>query len=223
VEGQEAGPVLASRRRRPWAVIGVAFVALILTAGTVFLTNVYMPLEEGSSVGPDQSVAGSLFERSIDDPFGSGSMWLYCGRPNGRFAWYITLRNTGPLPVTVLGGDSGPIPIPVMEQGNSFWLVDLAAGRLSTPTDTPIEMHGFTNPRTAPVLSPTVIAPGRELEVWARYAIGGLVVDNAGGRSYQRSLRVRYSILGIERIVDVPLHDGVAIESPPCSASATGG
>jgi len=69
------------RRWRYRQLVGVAvtLLAAVLVVGYLFLANVYMPLTQGSSAGPDSTAAGSLFVRSVEDPFGRGTM---CGDPD---------------------------------------------------------------------------------------------------------------------------------------------
>lgn len=174
-----------------------------------------MPLVAGSAVGPDASVPESLFLRfedaSVQDERGT---WVYCGKPNGRFASYVTLRNDGPLPLTVLGAGEPARPA----DANGFRLTDLAAYRLPMPADTPVLSHQAYDPWAAPVLAPTTLEPGAELEAWARFAIGDLAHVEAGAGVFHEGIGIRYSVLGIARSAEVTMRDDVGIERQACAA-----
>ena len=217
------GPVVLPRRRR-WRrrqLVGGAVTLLVaaLLVGYVFVANVYMPLTQGSSAGPDSLAAGSLFVRSVQDPFGRGTMWEYCGVANARFAWFVSLRNDGPFPVTVLGGDPGPAKDRAGDAWAGLALIELAAGRIPTPRDTPLMTHEISDPRTAPLLAPTTIAPDDELEVWARFDAGNAPVE---GLEWTQSLWIRYAVLGIDRTAEVALRDGIGITDACATPSPTG-
>lgn len=212
------------RRRSPgWRAAGIAAVTLVLVtllAGGLFLAAVYMPLSEGSMSGPDQAYAPSSFSRTIADPFGSGTLYVYCDRPSTTFAWLVTLRNDGPLPITILGAKPGPLDVTKLPDTNAFSLVDATLLRVPDPTDTPRGTDRPADPRTAPALGPTPLPGHAELELWARYRTGNQpMVD--GGRMISRSIWIRYSVLGITRTAEVPLRDGVAIEGGPGCTPAT--
>lgn len=179
---------------------------VVLIGGYVVLANAYMPLAEGNSVGPGPT----HFLRSEQDPFSGDALWLYCYQPDSAFAWYVTVANSGPLPVTVRGAGTGPVPVVQLHDGNTFALVDLASYRAHTyepPSD----------PATAPALAPVVLAPGAQIELWARYRTGGHDLQT-GARASTRSIPIRYSVMGIERTADVPLRDGVGVEGMPCGS-----
>ena len=217
VDQETSAPAIGDRKRGPKFLVGFLGVALIaLIAGIVVLGNVYMPITEGSGSGPDNTPS-SRFARSDADPFGTGTMFVYCSAPDTTFAWFISLRNNGPLPLTVLAGEHGPYWIPQWAEGNGFWLVDLAGFRDPAPATTPIQSHGWTDPVTAPTLTPTTLNPGDEVEVWARFRTGRLS-RGAGTFQWIRSIWVRYSVLGIERTAEVPLRDGVGLGGQPCAA-----
>jgi hypothetical protein len=120
----------------------------------------------------------------------------------------MVLANTGPLPVTILGGDQEPSP-PTTTDGNGFFLVDFASYRQPSPTD----QGGWppTDPSTAPVLPAVTIAQGQTLDVWARYGTMDKAMP-AGSAALQSSVWVRYSVLGVVRTAEMPLFDGVQVE-----------
>ncbi len=182
--------------------VAVAIVAVLVGVG--LLTTTYMPIVQGSSVGAVNGPSGGRFLRqdSLEAQEG-GARWVYCAIPNGHFAWYVSLRNDGPLPVTILGADEPVSPA----DANGFRLVDLAANDINADL------------ATAPALAPTMIGPGEEIAVWARFEIGdlsGVTEDGAG--IFHDQIGLRYSILGISRSVDVMLRDEVGIERGECAS-----
>lgn len=200
------------RRRLRWlAVAAVAVLVVVLASGYLFLANAYMPLAEGSGSGPDSGIPGSLFARSVADPFGSGTQYIYCSEPNGGIDWFVSLMNNGPLPVTILGGDPGPGRVTSDTNVNGFSLVDLASYRQALPADTAAFSHDRTDPRTAPAMPPATLEQGDQLEVWARFQTGSLQLQSDSTMSL-RSVWVRYSVLGVVRTAEVPLRDGIAVE-----------
>lgn len=205
-------PAPASSRRIGWRKIAVVLATALVVgyaATGLFVTTLYLPLTEGSSVGSDQETPGSLFVTSISSPMESGSLWTWCFTPGANFAWFASLRNTGPLPVTIFGAG-----LPAHPDG--FDQVDFAQARVATPADTPTYTHAMiSNAATAPVLQPTTLAPGDELEVWARFKMGD-GPEGQGVTVWKQSLSVHYSVLGFERTADVPFRDGVGIDGAPC-------
>jgi hypothetical protein len=175
--------------------LGVA-VVVALAGGFLTLRYVYMPLGQGSSVGPGPT----MFVRSIEA--GGGKVWDYCFRPDATFAWHVSLRNNGPLPITLLGGGQSLTSDSTRE---AFILRDLATYRL-------VQTGGPSDPASAPVLPPTTLAPGGEVEVWARYTAGSMLPNP----TVESTIRVRFSTLGIERTAEVPLRDGVGIDGTAC-------
>ncbi len=193
-------PMARSWRRIAIGVV-VVFVAVVV-AIALTLETVYMPLVEGSSVGPDSSTPNSLFVQSISSPMDPGALFTYCFKPGAAYAWLISLANPGPLPVTILGsGQAGPAGffIPV-----DFALVD-------GPSGSPL-----TDAQAAPVLPPTILDPGAEINLWARYRMGDGPIG-AGGITWTQNVAVRYSVLGLERTATVVFRDGLGIVGPPCT------
>jgi hypothetical protein len=211
VDALQAAPSPVHRRFRLLAIAAVAVLLIVLAAGYLFLANAYMPLAEGGGAGPDSGIPGSLFARSVADPFGTGTQFVYCSESSSRIDWFITLMNNGPLPVTVLGGDPGPGRVTPVTDANDFSLVDLAIYRQALPADTPPASHDRTDPRTAPAMPATTIASGDQLEVWARFQTGSLQLPSSTSMSV-RSVWVRYSVLGVVRTAEVPLRDGIRVE-----------
>jgi hypothetical protein len=195
---------------------GVINIGLVLAfvgiAGYGFLDAVYMPLEQGSTSGSDDDFSDSRFLRTETDPFGSGTLYVYCAKPKGDFAWLISLRNTSPLPVTLLGLGEGPLVLADQGFVDGFGIRDLAPLRAAEPADTPLTSHDYLDPRKAPTLAPVTLASGDEFEVWVRYATGDQMAGE--GTITTRSIPVRYRILVVERSAEVLLRDGVGITQP---------
>jgi hypothetical protein len=209
VEAAIAAPPKRRIHRRRLVGVIVGIVLAVVVVSELYLETSYMPLTQGSSVGPDIDTPGSLFVAAQSSPMDQGSLWTWCYTPGRTFAWYISLRNNGPLPVTILGsGQGGPPAV--------FYLVDFAQLRQGLPDNTPTLTHEIiTNSATAPVLPATTLAADDEIEVWARFKIGDVPLDS-GATEWTQTLSVRYSVLGIERTVDVPLRDGVGVDGSPC-------
>jgi len=204
---QASGRSVRWHRARLVLAVAAASLVVTLVGGYAMLAAVYMPLAEGNAAGPDSGVPGSLYAETEVDPFGTGALFLYCRQPGARFAWYVTLLNDGPLPVTILSGAPGAFA--ASPDSGNFWLADLARYR-ANPSDERVD------PRTAATLPPTVLDPGAQLEVWARYEIGGRP-QPAAGDLWTRSIAIRYSVLGVERTADVPFRNAVGIRSSPCT------
>lgn len=193
-------------RRTVGLIAGLVLCALVVSG--LYLDNVYMPLTEGSFVGPDIDTPGSLFVADVSNPMDQGALWTWCFTPGRTFAWHVSLRNEGPLPVTILGSGSGSPSV--------FVQTDFAVAREVLPDTTPTDTHEIIeNSATAPVLPPTTLAPNDELELWARFRMGD-EPEGSDTTAWKQSLSVRYSVLGLERMVDVPFRDGVGIDGAPC-------
>ena len=137
-------------------------------------------------------------------------MYAYCSVPNGRFAWFVTIENDGPLPVTVIGGDPGRTG----DRGDEH--EQLLAGGPRDVQAAGTSGHSTPEPRPdGPAqrtgLAPTTFGPGNFVEVWARYQMGNMPLMS-GARMSSRSMWIRYSVLGVARTAEVPLRDGVATQ-----------
>lgn len=196
-----------ARRRSwlKWVVAAVATVAVIAVASTYFyFADAYTPLEIIGD-GPDTS-PGSLYVRTANNEFSVGPTYVYCSIANGRFAAAFEIANFGQFPVTILGGDPGPVPVTEHTNVNGFSLVDLASTR-SNPGD---PASGPASSETATVLPPTTLVSGNEVAVWARFQMGSLPVYGGGSISIDR-IWVRYSTFGVTRTAEIPLRGQVAV------------
>lgn len=198
--------------RRLLVAIVAAFLGLAVLGAGVLATT-YMPLIEGSTSGPDTGFGASRWLRTEPDPFGSGGLYLYCATPPGDFAWMTSLRNDGPLPLTIEGLGDGPLAPTGPDAGVGFGIRDLAVYRAAAPADLPPEARDARDPRTAPTIGPTPLDQGDEIEVWVRFSTG-TAPHSAGSAEWTRSIPIRYTIAGITRSAEVPLRDGVGITNP---------
>jgi hypothetical protein len=203
----------------------VVAITVVLTLGilaAVLIRVVWraidMPLSQGSSSGPGES---AVFLRSEDDPYGSGTMYVYCPGANGRFPWATSIRNTGTEPVTILGSDPGPIPVDVISKTNGAWQDALAAGQRVTPSNTLMQTHDLGDAAHAAPITPSnpiTIGPRDEIELWVWYRTGS-APPLEGGRQIFRSLWIRFSVLAQEREAEIPTRDGVGVQGGPCTTS----
>jgi len=182
---------------------------VVAVAGTVWFLD-QDPWSQGGSSGPAND---PRFSHSVSDPFGSGTAYVYCYAPDSTLTWYVSLRNNGPVPVTLMG--VVPAAPDMFVGGNATGLVEIAAARQALPIGTPIISHDYTDPRTEPSLAPTIVQPDDEIDLWARYRTGSADLPEGSGMTI-RSLDVRYSVFGIERSRRVDLRDGIQIDGPPC-------
>jgi hypothetical protein len=206
----------AKRARRRWikwvVAIAVAVPVAALASGYLFIANAYMPLQQIGG-GPDTSIPGLFLRTDPDHPSEGqtgtfGPTLVYCSVPSSRFATFMTLTDTGQLPVTILGGDPGP-DAPATMDGDGFFLVDFASYRQPLPTDR--ANWPPTDPLTAPVLPAVTIAQNQTIDVWARYrTLGSAMPSGSSGR--RTTVWVRYSVLGVVRTAEMPLYQDVQVE-----------
>jgi hypothetical protein len=81
--------------------------------------------------------------------------------------------------------------------------------------------HDLVDAAHATLLTPSnpiTIKPMDELDVWVWYRMGS-GAEESGGRQAFRSVRVRFSILGLDRVADIPMRDGVGVQGTPCTTS----
>lgn len=202
-----------ARPGRTWLLIGLAVALAIVVTGVVVVAYASATVAGNVfAVGP--SIGGPLAtgERTI----GGARYATYCASPGGRFAAPVFLRNDGPLPITLKGGDPGPGgPVSDTVMSNGFSLADLAIDDGGA-----IGGANATDPLAARVLPPTHLEPGQTITTWARFREGpqaDLITDQ--GYFYVDQIWVRISVIGIERVVPVSLSIGVAITGG-CSPSS---
>jgi len=189
-------------RHRVLAATGLVMIVAVLT-GAVLLETQYQPLR---LVGVLQDARpGSLYHRSQVDMSGPATIeYFYCSVPNARFAAMIVITNTGPLPVTILGGVPGPGAVTPVTNVNGFSLIDLAT----------YDPMGTGDPQAAPVLPATTLGQGEMVEAWARFQIGAMGLS-PGASMGLAGLFIRYAVLELERTTLVPLDETIAIEGCP--------
>ena len=132
------------RRRRFWSAFAIAICTyLVICLGSVAIES-YSPLAEGPAPATVPTDPGSLFVRRDVGKY-AHSTNTYCYAPNSRFAGFLTITNTGLLPVTIYG-DPPADEFYYLD----FAQVDLAPYRDTFPADTPITSRQPTDPRIAP-------------------------------------------------------------------------
>lgn len=148
-------------RNLSWLAVVTAIVLGL--AGGFWLFDV-QPFDEGSTSG-----AGSDrgFVRSEPDPFGGGSLYVYCDAPGELVAWYVSITNTAQIPVTLLGAVHSETAS-IATETNGVWLESIAAARRPPALMPPRAEGPTTDPFEEPDLRPTTIQPGQEYELWAR-------------------------------------------------------
>jgi hypothetical protein len=189
-----------SARRIGGRLVAVGMVALI--AGLAVGALNYQPLVPGSTSGGDDPYLVS----AVMSPFDDGTMYTFCRDP-GKVAHTIqTLRNDGPVPITLIG--------PASRAEDAIQLVGLAAVRPRNP-DGSIDSGSWLDASATTPLPPTVIDPGTEIELWLSFRLP-TVPMSAGSTMSIRSLPIRFSVLGLERSVEVSMRDGFAFSGDPC-------
>jgi hypothetical protein len=174
-----------------------------LTVATWIALSSYQPLEQGSSSGgPDPYLLSS-----VTSPFGDGTMQTFCHDPGEVGHTIGTLRNTGPLAVTVIGPASKP--------DDPIQLIELGGMRPLNADGTP-DMSRLIDVSHAEPMQPTRLDPGQEVELWLAFRLPSVPMS-PGGAMWTRTVPVRVSILGIERDLAVLMHDGYGFSGDPCT------
>jgi hypothetical protein len=207
--------------RRPAVILASALAILGVACVTgVSAIQAMTPLESGGMFGPDSNTADSSWVRSEteDGPDGEREIDLYCTRVARDGAWALALANPNPLPVTLLGLSPAATGPAAADPTAGIVLRDLARFRPLT-ADGNIDYSAFTDPLTAPPISPIEIAPHGDVEVWVRF---GLPVLEPDFRLTLEVIPLRVRIAGIERTFDLPLTSGtMAADGAACSGGAS--
>ena len=178
------------RRRLLWsACANWISIVVVATAGGIFLAS-YDPLAEGSEPGVRPTDPGSLFLTAGTSGRASG-IERFCWAPNSRFAQFVTIKNTGMVPVTIYGEP----PVPEFGWGDGFRQVDLAAYRDggNKPTD----------PRTAPALTSASLGSGESIELWIRYQTGDRAPTDMGYQRVLGGVQIKFSVLWVTKTTGI--------------------
>ena len=203
-------------RRRVVASLAVLSVAAIAGA----LAVVYQPLVPGSASSGDEHLLISS-EPTHSDTGVDVPTYSYRYQVDTSYYTLFSLRNKGPMVVTVLGLDTDKVAALTPFLGPAELLVG------STN-----EGHDMIEWASASPLDEAEVEPGSELWLWIRWKIGpcdasGTVPISPGaGIGPPSWIPLRWSILGIPRTTNVDLNYQVMFQRPPgddatvCSTSS---
>jgi len=206
---------------RRW-LVWIAVIALLVLVAVVWAVAFwYQPLVLGSVGGHDEHL---LIDTRTPSPDTGEDFLIFEYRFHAGASYYtlMSVRNSGPLPVKVLG-------------------VDTSAALPTTPSIEPVELlngwtkddpHGTIDVAAATPFTEAVVAPGSEVVLWIRWEIGPCDpkvpvpygVDSGVARS---SIPLRWSIFGISRTTVIALAYTVAFQVTPedlateCQPAAT--
>lgn len=192
--------------RRVAATLAVLGVAAIVGAGA--LAFVYQPLVPGSATSADSHLLISATETDL----GNGEqvpLYTYRYQTDTSYYTLFSMRNEGPLAVTVLGLDTSKVAALIPFVGP----VELRLGSTN-------EGHGMTEWASAPTLHAAAVEPGAELWLWVRWDIGtcdanGMLPLAPGtGIGPPTWIPLRWSVLGIPRTTNVDLNYQVMFQLP---------
>jgi hypothetical protein len=167
--------------------IVIGLLALGLAVGSIWIAN-YVPLEQGSyGFG---TLRSDVREIDIDAFDISGVVFEVPVGRDGRFRYRFSIRNDGPVPVTIRQiGSSGPWGgDPQLGRRAMRLVADASAG-----TASPFERwHAFS------------LAPGREALIEMEAVYHGRCMQRGDGVSWSWE-PLTFSILGVTRHDDVPV------------------
>lgn len=201
--------------RRVLVVLVVIVALLAIAAGAWAATT--EPLSFGSAGGPGP---GPLLTNEPNPDDEHMAAYTFLEQPGATFAVMVSLRNDGPLPVTILGtGDPKN-----QRLRNGFWREDLVL----IPPDASIDdLKALVD---APALTALELQPGTEANLWARYRVSskcddGIVPRAAGSTISTDHLQLEWQMLGVTRHSSMPMRIRVGTTNPgpgdiPCPGPA---
>ncbi len=181
LEGAVAPPRTTDRTRSlKWLRYVAALIALsITTFGVIWIPN-YEPLQFGSASGIRPP---SALLRTIDQYGDPARVWLMKVQPGTVFTYYFTLRNDGPVGITVKE------PIIDAHSEVAFRLVGIRSG---------IPTEGFDmDPKNLRLFEEFALAPGEEHLIGLKYQF--LDCKGLRGGIGQSQVELRFAVLGVER------------------------
>ena len=189
--GLVAAIVVARRRRR--VLVAVA-ITLLVTGGLSFLALSPEPIQ-GSITGAGEHTMWA----EVPPGFSEDEMLYVTAAPSGHYSYAVSLRNRGPLPITVEALAEYARSTDEFPRLTAVWVDGAPPGGVSGPA-TPFAAHR--------------LEPGEEVVLWlvskaSSCAIGPSWDPRAPGEASglgSQSMIVRWSVLGWPRqdIIDLP-------------------
>lgn len=186
--------------------LGLAILVVLASGAALFL---YQPVARGHVGGRD---AAGLIDPELTTLPGS-IVYTYRYAPGADYYTATTIRNDGPLPITI----NGPDPV-LLRDCRANHCVGPWPDAMLIGQDDP---HVFFNePRTAPSAGGSTIDPGEELAVWVHWRMGSYcppgepVGLGPGGSESTDFVAVSWSVLGLPRTSYVPLGYGFVVTNP---------
>ena len=184
-----------TRRPRRWPWILILSLLLLAIAFGVFVSS-YDPLAPGSTFGPGPGSTGE-----VTGPDGvTVSRIRY--RDQFRTAFEMSVRNDGPLGITLLG-------VVPTDRANYAGLITVLGASL--PND---PAHPFGALTQVPPLRPFSLSPGAERTLVVRLLLSNCRFNAPGGSQILGSVNVRYRVLGVTRDRPVDLTEPIEVVAP---------
>jgi hypothetical protein len=195
-----------NRRRLGWSVTAVLVLFLVVVLGGLAFVNLMPdPLGPGSVSGTDPVGLLETFE-DVDGV----EVQRYRYEPGASFLTLASVRNDGPLAITLVG------------------LVEPQADIAETAVMWPEALlllpdgAGTVGPEESVPFAPVTLEPGRERAVWIQWRVGDRCVAGQAppyqadtGVGLGPLLPFRWSLLGIPRTSEVDLRYKVEAFNPP--------
>jgi hypothetical protein len=176
--------------RRGWIALFGVLLLLVAVFGAAVVWS--QPLVNGSVSAHDEHLfidsRPMSSESGVETP-----IFEYEYRANTSYYTVFSVRNQGPLPVTIIGLDPY-----VKSMNSSVGPADLLA---ESSNDDP---YGTLGAGSATKLDPTIVKPGAELNLWIRWRIGACGPDGtphfgANSGVALSSIPLSWSVLGFPR------------------------
>jgi hypothetical protein len=169
----------------------------------------YQPLAQGStSYGGDPH----LLLATTEDDETTGFHFRYA--PSGSFTTAFSVRNDGPIAVTLLGADLHDETEAALAETARLWPEQLSIAM-------PDPLGDWTDPNTAPPIDHAVIQPGSEFILWVRWRLGGSCEPGEAPPYYPGTaigmgpkIDLRWSVFSIPRTSSVDMGYMVWADNP---------
>lgn len=196
-------------RRRSAPRLALLVVGLTVLVGTAAVAST--SLRYGSSSAPDQEGLLEVRDPSEEDLDGDGGpdrlAYVYRHDLGISMLTLASIRNDGPLPVTIVGvGEPPAVPT---AHSSLVW----AEGLVDSPWPEIVPAD------PALPFSPTVIEPGGEDAFWVVWRTGSGCVDGVapvspGSSTIIREVPLRWTVLGIPRATEIRLDYDLWVHRP---------